>query len=260
MDPEEYLLHFLQIYEDPPRVQPPIGHTPAAYILSAYAQCPHDHALANAASEIIHGNYTDAMGPVDRNFVQKICANNNIDPIVAYCFVMAWGAQWSASSYDNFVKNIEQINDLRTNLYFLRNPQLLPGAFGMTEREKAFDLFCNGSPIEGLGISYYTKVIFFFLHGANGSRGYIVDKWTSLSISRLYAVIPNPGPVPLNAASAPAWAAPHYYESFCGFIDFIAVQMGADWTGSDVELAFFGSPDENNSGFQWREMLTNRQL
>lgn len=254
MDSEEYLLQFMQIYENGVPPQPAIGHIPAAYILAAYAQCPDDQHLRVAANRIIRleGEFEVAMHPVARRDVQRICSDHRVDPLVAYCFAMAWGGQWTGSSYDDFSKSIADPNALREKLGMLRNPDILPGPAEWPPRMKAFQLFSGNERVPGLGISYFTKILFFFLPEVN--RGYVLDSRTALSISKFSGFL-NPDFLPPNPASPPSWTTPAHYHFYCLLLERFSAEFGGNWTAADVELALFGAESEDHPGNQWREFI-----
>ena len=125
--PAEYLNRFKDIYRDGPPNQGEVGHRPAAYIFAAFVQFPNDPALRKAATELAGiepkwpYNLAFSGNGIDRKAVADICGNSNVDEIVAYCFAMAWGNQWDASSYKSFVQSLKDIGTLRRRLKELRD-------------------------------------------------------------------------------------------------------------------------------------------
>jgi hypothetical protein len=263
MTPEDYLTRFKEIYMNGPTAQEPVGHRPAAYLLAAYSECRTDPKLNKAADQLRSPN---PAWPFDRAFkdrlsrveVAEICRTPSVDPLVAYCFAMAWGIQWNApGGYANFVESISDPKKLRENLSALRDPATLKPA-GDNERQKAFQLFIEAeSTISRLGISYYTKLIFFFL--PEGLNGYILDRWTARAVSKFRWPDLITGQPKSGLGNTGNWSTAGHYEAYCHFVEWLAEQMpevqGKKWTSSQAEQALFGSPDEGTPGKVWRDLI-----
>lgn len=282
MNQQDYLNQFRKIYANGVPAQGAVGDCAAAYIFAAFVQNSSDLALQNAATGLIKsksgktGYLADAFQPLRRDRVGEICRDESVDPVVAYCFAMAWGGQWQASSYGSFVDSLSDIKRLRGNLVILR--VLKAGAPGRsTPRMEAFDLFASKSPIKGLGISYFTKLLYFFL--PRNIPAYVLDNWTAKSVSKLaeHADLPIqdwidkysktsrwPGPKRMpqeistygqfigNIAN---WKTSDHYEQYCQFIEDLAGRLRWDGGASDVELALFGSTKEGSAGKIWRNLV-----
>jgi hypothetical protein len=282
MNQQDYLNQFRKIYANGVPSQGSVGDRAAAYIFAALVQNRSDLALQDAATGLIKSNsgktgyLADAFQPLRRDRVGEICRDESVDPVVAYCFAMAWGGQWQASSYGSFVDSLSDINRLRGNLVILR--RLKAGAPGRsTARMEAFDLFTSKSPIKGLGISYFTKLLYFFL--PNYIPAYVLDNWTAKSVSKLaeHADMPIqdwidkysktsrwPGPKRKPEKTSTYgqfignivnWKTSDHYEQYCQFIEDLAGRLKWDGGASDVELALFGSTDEGSTGKIWRNLV-----
>ena len=102
------------------------------------------------------------------------------------------------------------------------------------DRFAAFDAF-NKLPSNGLGISFFTKLIFFA--SKPFEKGYILDQWTSKAVNQLYScaerpsrnVIPMKGdyPCPNNTSDT--------YRDFCNCVETVAGMLDE----CDPELAEF---------------------
>jgi hypothetical protein len=258
MTPDEVLNRFNEIYKDLIPDQGAVGHLPGAYILAAFVQNPTDKVLCDAANCLSaspkSGIWAQAFEIQNRDAVQKICVDTKVDQLISYCFAMAWGVQWSASGYDSFFKSVANPDVIRGHLEKLQDPSSLPKNPAFNCRQKAFQLFKETKPIPGLGISYFTKLFYFYR--PEDTRGYVLDKWTASAVAKL----PWPKdlndlpPRPKSPWSPNSWRKPKDYEAYCMFVEYHAKQRG--WSPSSVELAFFGSPNEGQPGKQWRNLLS----
>jgi len=233
---------FKAIYEDPLE-QGVIGHIPAEYILAAFARHPNDAPLRAVAAALVAPHPPpEPFEQQTRSAVGNICRNVDVDTLVAYCYAMAWGMQWKArGGYDNFLRSIADLTELRNNLRKLRTNEL--GAeHEPPQRQKAFRLFKTSNPIPRLGPSYFTKLIFFFLPKDGG--GYILDSRTEDSFRGLYPELNN-APLPPNLAT------PDRYERYCVFVEQLAHEM--EWTPCQAEQALFGA--KHGPGLQWRNRI-----
>lgn len=240
---------FNECYPSKPKPQEPVGHAPAVYLCAAAAFCGNE-AIRKKAQEILRDPEHKWRNQLNREELRTICQDSKIDPLVAFCCCMAWGKQWSASSFDNFHRALNN-QDLINNLNMLRCPNRLPGESAWSDRKKAFVLFepKRGKKIAGLAESYFTKLIFFFLQPREKqSPGYIQDTWTKKSYQVLKDHFPNYHPSWCRGDSDAG-----HYEDFCRFVDLLAHSKG--WTGSDVETALFGDKHESSPGLKWREYV-----
>lgn len=254
MTPEEVLDQFNEIYKDRIPDQGAVGHLPGAYILAAFVQNPTDKVLCDAANCLSaspkSGIWAQAFEIQNRDAVRKICVDTKVDPLISYCFAMAWGVQWSASGYDSFFKSVANPDVIRGHLEKLQTPTLLPKNPSFNSRQKAFHLFKGKDAIPGLGISYFTKLFYFYM--PEDSRGYVLDSWTASAVAELPWPASLP-PRPKSPSLPDSWRKPEDYEAYCMFVEYHAKQR--DWSSSSVELAFFGSPNEGQPGKRWRNLI-----
>jgi hypothetical protein len=286
----EYLEAFKSIYKDCPPDQGKVGHRPAAYIFAAFAQDPNDDAsLRNAARELLNvplnppfENAFSGSG-LHRDEVARICRDKEVDVIVAYSVAMAWGVQWDASTYKAFEKSLENKRDLRRKLEKLRDPTTLD-LKGLRPRQAAFSLFSGNEGIGGLGISYFSKLLFFFM--PDGVKGYILDSRTAKAVSKLAPLPdwslndwrnrltedpkwPYPTKEPKRTTSyleylakPTSWNTPDHYETYCRYLESLADQMTKYtqriWTASHAEQALFGSAEDGTPGGRWRRCIGMR--
>jgi hypothetical protein len=281
--PAELLKRFKAIYQNDPPDQGEVGHRPAAYILAAFAQHRSDEVLKSAARELV----SDEVGPpfehafsktgIGRDEVAEICRSTKVDELLAYGFAMAWGNQWDASSYKAFVESLEDLEGLRVKLKDLKKPSA-PLPPGQSRRQAAFEELSGKQGIKGLGISYFTKLLFFFL--PNLEKGYVLDSWTVRAVSKLadfdtwpFEKRPNGGPDwprPKKHPEKPEtyreyvanpanWKTAQHYETYCCYVEGLAEEMtkytGKSWTASQAEQALFGSSAPDTAGKQWRDQI-----
>lgn len=151
-----------------------------------------------------------------RDELRKLCLSQSQDPTALYVAVMAWGRQnrrYLARSWHHRSKFVHR-------LLLLRSERLT--------RCEAFGLFHNDH-IDGLGPSYFTKLLFFF---SLAGDCWIMDQWTSKSINLLFGNI-----VPMQGHYfSPSIEAGHY-EQYCAAVDEISSLLSCD--GERAEMLLF---------------------
>jgi len=175
------------------------------------------------------------QGPLKRDQVHKICRDSEIDVLVAYAAVMAWGGRGVSSRNYRLSLNKNSIESLPNVLIDLR---------GSTRGRKAdFNNMKKAAEhIKGLGISFYTKLLYFFSKERNA---YILDQFTAKSVKALFAdckIALTSGCYPDPDTDGDS------YEWFCMKIEELA--KGQKWTADQVEQAMFGTRDN-----EWRRRL-----
>ena len=167
------------------------------------------------------------VGQFTRSQVRSICRDASIHPLLGYAAVMAWGGQ----NFRFFDMSIQS----RSLIPLLMR---LKGS-GYTRAED-FDHCLRLIP--GVGIAYFTKLLFFF---RPASDAYILDQWTAKGITFLCS--PN-APIRLDRSGhAPAPdTRGREYEEFCKCIEQAASSIG--WTPEQVEIGIFGKPMRGNYG------------
>lgn len=165
------------------------------------------------------------VGQLTRAQVRSICRDPNVDPLLGYAAVMAWGGQ-------NF--RFFEISIRTSNLVPLLH-RLKSSAYS---RAVDFD-YCLGR-INSVGIAYFTKLLFFFRPVPDA---YILDQWTAKGIVFLCAPT---SPIRLDRSGhAPAPDTRGLeYDDFCQCLEQYAMPMG--WTADQVEMAIFGKRMRTN--------------
>jgi hypothetical protein len=214
-----------------PPDQGPVGKNPQSY----FRDLPAAAAAYAASIAKVPGGGSQIL---DRNEVRAVSQDAIIDPLVAYACIMAWGGR-NFHNYrlslenGNAARVIELVNHLRAST---------------ASREQDFDYTQKeAAKIHGLGISFYTKLLFFLRKEPDA---YILDQWTAKSAVVLF---PSVG-ISLTSAGLPhAKTLPTTYEAFCAAIDNCAGPRGwgSAWSnGEDVERTIFDRP-----GGRWRTWL-----
>ena len=200
--------------------QSPAGSPPAAY-LNEIAHCSVDQIQDQI--RISHSLGFNLAKPLDRVQVRAICGNPNIDVLCAYAVAMAWGGQ--------------RRNHFRSSL---GSPHLrcLLDDLRTSKRSRADDFDrCKAAAvnIKGLGISFYTKLLYFFRPTPDAC---ILDQWIVKSL----AVILKHSPI-----TRTSWGGPdpktygHQYEAASQAIEQIGQHLGG-WSGEEAESALFDTP------------------
>lgn len=203
--------------------QGPVGYAPDSFLRKA----------AINTTQIVGFRLSQ---PLDRSKVRSICTNPNIPALDAYCVAMAWGGQRrnhfrNSITADNLVPFLDQLRNY--------HPASRAGGFNLAKG--------HAQTINGLGISFYTKLLYFFLPEPTS---YILDKWTALSVSALFEDSPiglmNTNWHPVNALPHPQTSG-HQYQRYCEYLDALALEMEQvnplGWTGETMEMAIFDRPD-----------------
>lgn len=182
----------------------------------------------------------DVSGHIEANeqhsriTVRNICRNQNVPVIQAYAVAMAWGGQnmrhFRSSSPCLALTHL--LEELR------KSPRDRIEDFRMTQQARL--------RIPGLGISFFTKLLFFFRPSADA---YILDKWTGRGVARLL------DPSPIRIAPAPDFlpdprTTAEQYGQFCDGLERLGTWEDSNWSGEEVERALFDRP-----GGPWRKFL-----
>jgi len=218
-----------------PPTQPAVGFSPRGYLdilaePEILAKLPHGVPLA---AHILHPFPLHA--PLTRAQVRTICTDTRIDVLEAYAIAMAWGGQ----NRDHF----------RSSVIAPSLPKLLRQLRSGGNRLSDFDITQTAANhIKGLGISFYTKLLYFFRPTPDA---YILDQWTAKSARLLF----NPCQISLNYELPDPDTTPAQYEWFCAQLDNFAPILWptiAPVTGEDAEVAIF---DEGYGHGEWRKYV-----
>lgn len=210
-----------------PRNQPAVGDYPQAYLEKLNQLC--SLTLAWPGSH--------PTGQLTRLQLRKLCRDTKVDVLIAYAAVMAWGGM--------------RTQNYRLSLRAQSRPVLIEILTRLRAsketRQNDFAVMQQAAEnIKGLGISFYTKLLFFFRGKADA---YILDQFTAKSANLLF----DPCRVVLNSSGFPAPDnTPESYEWFCAAAEALGAGRAPlpDWTGEQVEQAMFDS----RKG-AWREYL-----
>lgn len=213
-------------YDRPPD-QGRAGSSPEAFVREMDNILGTSHAIQLAS---LPGGGSRALS---RKEVRDVCRDGSIDVLVAYCVVMRWGGR----NPHNFRLSISKgsAGNLRLLLDGLRK--------STSSRAKDFDRAKKAaSMIKGLGISFYTKLLFFFRKDLDA---YILDQWTAKSAILLF----DPAPVRIASTHFPAPdTTAGEYDAFCQKLEDLRGDLGSAWTtGEQVERTIF-----SERGHDWR--------
>jgi len=217
------------LFHKVPPKQGTYGRKPVSYIKE----------LPFIASDYLQKLPSQGNQKLDRSQVVQISRDYQIHPLVAYSCIMAWGGR----DYGNFRRSLKDDNALKlTNLVKKLQKSSNSREQDFAETQKA------AASISGLGISFYTKLLFFLR--AKTDRAYILDQWTAKSACLLF---PEVG-IKLTPLGLPdPNTAPSVYAAFCDKLEACAgsTGWGVAWkTGEDVEMTLFDAPRG-----PWRDCL-----
>jgi hypothetical protein len=205
-----------------PPSQGPVGRSPQRY----FAELPEAHRPDSEALDSIPHQGTK---PLTREQVRELCRNPEVGPLTAYAVILAWGGR----DFGNYRLSLEDGGERISGLVeALRSS-------AATQREDFESTRAVARSIPGLGISFYTKLLFFL---RPKSDAYILDKWTAKSAVVLFREVA----IRLSVAGLPApETSGEVYEQFCKAIDACCGPdgWGAAWTtGEEVERTLFDRP------------------
>jgi len=218
----DHLTKLLNCYDEPPR-QEAVGSSPEKFILEL------GELYTSSLSKLPHRG----KKRLNRAEVRKVCEDEQVDDLVAYCVVMRWGGR----NPQNFRLSIADGSRLTLEAMLKRlRGSTRPRSEDFAKVKEA----CRS--IRGLGISFYTKLLFFFRAKEDA---YILDQWTAKS-ARLIFDLP---PVELANTHFPSSdTTPQQYEDFCTKLEDLRDSFSPPWaTGEEVERAVFSAP-----GKPWR--------
>jgi hypothetical protein len=160
--------------------------------------------------------------------VRKICRNPDIPVLEAYCTAMSWGVQ----NLTHFRTSISKDDGSRSRLEGLLAELRASRATRMEDFNKTQQACAS---IKGLGISFFTKLLFFFRPSEDA---YILDQHTAKSAHLLFehspVLVRNHMPHPETDGSQ--------YADFCEALENLGLHGGRQWTGESVERAIFDKP------------------
>ncbi len=163
---------------------------------------------------------------------------SDADPLFCFCAIMAWGMRKDHyNGWKHFDSAISDPKKLEEKIRKIKEAKSRQEVFG----------YLNGcGRIPGLGIPFFTKLIFFFR-----GDGYILDQWTAKSAKLLAPALSinvyKTGPAPNNTSKQ--------YEEFCKFVEELAEKMGNHWKPSHSETGMFGGR-KNKS--EWRRYVISQ--
>lgn len=214
---------FRGTYSSPP-VQAPVGRAPEKILAGTpipQKEWPGHYLIGNM---------------VDRGTLREICRDDAASERAAFVCAMAWGAgPYLKKRIDEALSSPA----LKKNLGKLRQGMARAEAFALMQ-----DAQVQGE-IKGLGISYFTKLLYFFLPEGNA---YILDQWTAKS----WKLLDENCPLRFQGDLPHPKTTPNEYEQYCQFVEALADKMG--WENpADAEIAMFSSGGKTPG--KWREYV-----
>jgi len=221
------MIDFLRTCHPQPPVQGPVGNSPSRYAQELGGPYPQQW-----------WEYAQSIGqqpntPIDRETVRRIGRDSTLDPRLLYAVIMAWGGQ----RMDHFRSSIAAeglfriVEDLRES-----------------DRSRSEDfqrVQAQAEGIPGLGLAFYTKLLWFLRPAPNA---FILDQWTAKGV--LFLGMGNTVRLrPYNATNG--YAAPdsattgQEYEAFCQRMEDLPAQLWGDAVVCDPsagETAVFDAP------------------
>jgi hypothetical protein len=212
-----------------PPAQGAVGDSPQDYLAKLNTLCS-----LTLAWPVAH-----PTGQLTRLQLRKLCRDSKVDVLIAYAAVMAWGGRGVDSRNYRLSLSKASRSALILILTQLRTSK--------ASRQDDFEAMKQAAQnITGLGISFYTKLLFFLRKKADA---YILDQFTAKSAKLLF----GPCRVVLTTSGYPdPDTSPAAYAWFCA----AAEALGSSriqppiWTGEVTEQAMF-----DVRGGTWRKYL-----
>lgn len=192
--------------------------------------------------------------PMTRTALRSFCTSD-ADVLDCYLAVMAWGRQDAARAGRVRALNTWRRNQvaIRQHLEILRRERL--------NRAEAFSLFCGHGRIPGLGVAFFTKLLYFFAPPSPaGADRYILDQWTAKSLNLLAG---KPVIHMCRSGAVTRRNTSEIYEAYCIELEALtallnALHDDAPLRAEDVELMLFSSGGRGKPQRPWRQhVLTN---
>lgn len=216
-------------FTDPPE-QGPVGRSPQRYL----DELPEVYRPNDAERRRIPHKGTK---PLTRDQVRELCRDINLPSLTVYACIMAWGGR----DFGNYRRSLEDGGDAIIKLVktFRKSTSTRQDDFQMIQTA--------ARSIPGLGISFYTKLLFFLREKPDA---YILDQWTAKSATLLFPALT----ICLTAAGLPdPETTGQTYDAFCSRLEACCGSdgWGVAWrTGEEVERTIFDSPKG-----PWRQWL-----
>ncbi len=219
-------------YTAPPE-DGPVGRSPHRY----FDELPEGHRPDAAQREKIpHGG----AKPLTRRQLREVCRNLEVGSLTAYACVMAWGAR----DFGNYRRSLEDGGEALDRLVGALRSRSATRIDDFAFAKKA------ARSIPGLGVSFYTKLLFFLREKPDA---FFLDQWTAKTAVLLF---PETG-IQLTASGLPdPDTTGEAYDSYCKALEACcgASGWGEAWkTGEEVERTLFDSPNG-----PWRQFLKRK--
>ena len=210
-----------------------VGRIPIDYLNRLPAAAIHKASVA--------GHPAATVAPLTRSALRAICIDPAVTPLAKYACIMAWGGQ----HFGNFDKSCGDPALKPLILALLASANNRQSDFLVTQAAAAF--------IPGLGISFYTKLLFFLRPVQDA---YILDQWTAKSL----LLLQFPPVIRLMRRSegynqADPDTTQAEYECFCKAVEGLRGSLwpvGLPTTGEQVEMAMF---DRSRPDGFWRAFV-----
>jgi hypothetical protein len=231
MSNQHHINKFWNSFPNPPH-QAAVGDSPQRYLKKLNDLCELNLTWPQNHPE----------GRLERSQLRLLCRDDQVDVLIAYAAVMAWGGGGRGVQLRNYRLSLEDEssrNALTQILNQIRGSE--------ATRESDFEHMQNAAnKIKGLGISFYTKLLFFMRKKPDA---YILDQYTAKSANLLF----DRCKVVLRDDYPDQKTTPDTYEWFCHSVENLGSQCPQGWAaegndkGEKVEQAMF-----DVHGGEWR--------
>lgn len=164
----------------------------------------------------------------------KFINEKNNSTLACVILILSWGGMRRGTLQRELFKNHRDWLPLIDEIRYSK--------FSRFDAFREFQKLRNSSKIEGLGVAYFTKLIYFF-GKLNSKQGYILDQWTGKSANLLRLDNSDISRIRFTGNWVNDSNSPEIYENFCLFIEFLSKKLSADWQNEvrpdQAELCLF---------------------
>lgn len=196
--------------------------------------------LARVAGMPNYQQYSDQ--PDNKRDVQAMVANHNNSSLKLFFYIMAWGGMVNrANNPQMLYKKLK--SDRKARTAFIRALDKI--RFGNISNAEAFDLIQGLRQMDylpGLGVSFFTKVLYFLRPGKNA---FILDQFTIKAINYLNSKDPQNYPRLNMTGDMPSSSLTGQdYEAYNQAIKQVAIDLKeelGDMSPEEAEFTIFGA-------------------
>jgi len=155
-----------------------------------------------------------------RSDIFRFIEDKNNSTLSCVVLIFSWGGMRQGSLQKELFKS--------SNNWLPLIDELRKSKFSRYDAFREFQKLRNSSKLDGMGIAYFTKLI-YFLGKSNNEQGFILDQWTGKSANFLRIDVEERSRIKFTGNWVNDYNTPEIYENFCLFIKFLSKKLSSDW-------------------------------